>query len=36
VRVDGVYFKDGSIALVDDGKTHEVRVSGATASRLAV
>ncbi len=36
VRVDGVLTEDGSIALVDDGKVHEVRVSSATAARLAV
>jgi len=36
VRVDGVLGNDGSIALVDDGKTHEVRVSSAAPNRIAV
>jgi cyclic beta-1,2-glucan synthetase len=36
VRVDGVLAADGSIALVDDGKVHQVRASSATANRLAV
>jgi cyclic beta-1,2-glucan synthetase len=36
IRVDGVLAADGSIALVDDGKVHRVRASGATANRLAV
>jgi cyclic beta-1,2-glucan synthetase len=36
VRVDGVDCKDGSIALLDDGQTHEVCVSSATAHRVAV
>lgn len=36
VRVDGVPTPNDSIALVDDGSVHEVRVSSATPNRLAV